>query len=196
MDEAIRIRSNWTKGLEFALEQELDKAGNPSTVGGDIDIAYGHGRFRMLGPVAPQCRDLEQFGVGDEEKRACGLTRMLGSNCMIVSLGSKNQWSFEEAIHEKLPNCMIHTFDCTVDDSAKPPDAISKQTVLHRICIGAKDEIKSNKKEFMSWGSVMRLIGATEPPLYLKMDIEGHEFQVLSNGIPFFTYAECVKGRI
>ena len=29
-----------------------------------------------------------------------------------MSVGSNNEWSFEESIYERLPHCSIHTFDC------------------------------------------------------------------------------------
>ena len=99
-------------------------------------------------------------------------------NCTIVSLGSKNRWGFEEAIFKEIPRCTIHTFDCTVKTSVRPPASIASRTTLHRICIGAADETTADGLPFLSWGSVMRLIGATEPPLYLKMDIEGYEYEV------------------
>ena len=180
--KATEIRFRWTRDLEISLRKEMDRSGNPrEKKRGDLEIPYGHRRFDLLGPVAPKCRQLESFGQGDDEKRACGLKQLLErkpGNCTIVSLGSNNQWGFEEAIFKEIPRCMIHTFDCTVKTSVRPPASIASRTTLHRICIGAADETTAGGLPFLSWGSVMQLIGATEPPLYLKMDIEGYEYEV------------------
>ena len=49
--------------------------------------------------------------MGDEEKHACGISK-LAEPCVIISVGSNNQWSFEASIVNKT-KCTVHTFDCT-----------------------------------------------------------------------------------
>ena len=62
----------------------------------------------LIGPIGPICKhELVSFAEGDDEKRACidpGDIRTLGYNpvgqkCVVYSIGSNNQWSFEEAIY-------------------------------------------------------------------------------------------------
>jgi hypothetical protein len=145
----------------------------------------GHRRFDFLGPVVPQCKQIETFGVEDDEKRACKLKDLLRASpptasCTIISLGSHNQWGFEEAVFHDLPRCQIHTFDCTIPVDSKPPVHISARTTLHPICIGDRDYEKDGAI-FKSWKSIMNLIHETRAPLYLKMDIEGYEYSVLQS---------------
>lgn len=181
IESAISIRRDWSKKLPFTIEKLL--SGHSKSLGNfsEREFSYGHKRFDLLGPVAPKCERMEMYGRGDGEKRACGLKRMLLNfpDCTIISLGSKNMWDFEEDIYDKMPNCKIHTFDCTVSPGSAPPRKISGRTKLHRICIGSKDMTTRDGLVFKSWGSIMTLINATAAPLYLKMDIEGYEYQVL-----------------
>jgi hypothetical protein len=183
IQDAINSRMTWTKGLPFTIESNLDRyfqAGrDPLNRHQGKD---GHTIFDALGPVAPQCRMIETYGAGDEEKRACGVKMLVPTvPCTIISLGSNNQWGFEEAVFREMPNCHIHTFDCTLTGDVRPPGHIASRTTLHPICIGFEDKSDRQGLKFMSWKSIMKLIKMSHSPLYLKMDIEGHEYEVLRN---------------
>ena len=185
--EAVGLRKNWTRALPFAVERDFNRY---SAIGGresegllGFDTKESHQRFDFMGPVAPQCKSIESFGQGDMEKRACALTELVGamlpgSRCTIISLGSNNQWGFEEAIFANFPDCEIHTFDCTLAKEVRPPIEISSRTTLHPVCVGSQDAIVDGRP-YLSWKSITRLINVTDAPLYLKMDIEGFEYEVL-----------------
>jgi hypothetical protein len=64
------------------------------------------------------------LGQGDEEKRVCWTPEFEQDDCVVFSLGSNNQWTFEENV-VKETKCKIHTFDCTVFDP-RPPAAGEK----------------------------------------------------------------------
>jgi hypothetical protein len=62
----------------------------------------------IIGPIGPVCKhELVTYATGDDEKRACvdpKDVKTLGYNapgekCVVYSIGSNNQWSFEEAIY-------------------------------------------------------------------------------------------------
>ena len=162
--DAIRERSDWSPLQKFEFMKESD----PPRWTND------HHRFDSLGPVI-QCPDaiFEKFGQGDGEKRICGRLNQ-NNNCVVISVGSNNQWDFEVAVATKYPNCRIHTFDCTVN--AIVPELIKSQVTFYPICLGINDIRLSDGKEFRTWSSIARKIGLTHPPTALKMDIEGFEW--------------------
>ena len=147
----------------------------------EVEIPTGHERFNMLGPIGPSCKTaLEKYGNGDEEKRACGLKQLIKleqnhnrSECIIYSIGSNNQWGFEEAIFEKT-NCRVETFDCTTPATIKPPEAIQSRVRYHNICLGSE-----NKGKFKTWKGLHEITGIKTAPTFLKMDIEGFEFAAI-----------------
>jgi hypothetical protein len=111
----------------------------------DTTLPIGHQRFDLLGPVGPSCLDLQAFGVTDtkksrgtirdmEAKMACGLE---GSrDCVVVSLGSNGQWTFEEDVFART-GCRVEVFDCTVDpQKVTVPKHLRARVRLHYHCIG------------------------------------------------------------
>jgi len=151
------------------------------------EYPFRHERFNLLGPVGPPCKlPLEVFGAGDEEKRACGLKTVLSKtiaeksirpqNCTVFSVGSNNIWRFEESVF-KDTECFVHVFDCTVDGVV--PDAIRSRVKFYKFCLGVKDTIVYNRFHFKTWESLLKLTGVSESPTFLKMDIEGYEFNVM-----------------
>jgi hypothetical protein len=175
----------------------------------DGSYDYGHSRFDALGPVL-QCPSslISKFGVRDEEKHVCGLPTGLGGklasvtsgsseakkSCVIISVGSHNQWNFEMSIGRALPHCHIHTLDCTV--YGKIPVALKHQVTFHHVCIGTetkivtapgknkrgeKKDVPDIKMQFMRWTDFTKKIGLEEPPDVMKMDIEGFEWSVLTD---------------
>jgi hypothetical protein len=176
---ATRARKEWSEHLYL----------NPMDARhSDTAAASGHRKFDFLGPVVPECTQIESFGMGDDEKRACKLNELVRASppdygCTIISLGSNNQWGFEEAVFSKLTSCQIHTFDCTVPVGSKPPTHILSRTTLHRICIGnqASEMNGTQPLFFRTWKTIMNTLHETKAPLYLKMDIEGYEYGVLKS---------------
>lgn len=128
-------------------------------------------RFDALGGVV-QCppRLLQVLGRGDDEKRVCAALAA-ARPCVVVSIGSNNQWGFEEAVASEFSHCRVETFDCTVD--ATVPAPLRSRVTFHPFCLGVRD----NAQE-LSWPGIVRRLGLTEPPAALKADIEGFEWDV------------------
>ena len=111
----------------------------------DATLRINHRRFDLLGPVGPPCLELRAFGVADtkksrgtirdtEAKMACGLEGR--HSCVVVSLGSNGQWTFEEDVFYRT-GCRVEVFDCTVDlQSVTVPKHLRSRVRLHYHCIG------------------------------------------------------------
>jgi len=109
----------------------------------DAPMRAGHQRFDLLGPVGPSCLELQAFGAKQsrgkirdtESKMACGLEGS-SSSCVVVSLGSNGQWTFEEDIFART-GCRVEVFDCTVDpQKVTVPMHLRGRVRLHYHCIG------------------------------------------------------------
>lgn len=140
-----------------------------------------------LPPTGPKCRtSIAKFGPvnnPDGQKAVCWSDKSVfdSQDCYIISIGSRNLWDAEVDIFQRT-KCRIHTFDCTSEDSM--PKRIRERTQFHKQCIGASSFNRSvgssdKPQEFISWPSMLKIIGKTTPPTYLKMDIEGWEYSVL-----------------
>lgn len=172
--EARFLRQKWLNALDQTIEEVYNRLPTVSTW--PTFDSLGHQLFDVLGPIAPLCAStLESYGHGDEEKRVCGLSRMHGP-CTVVSIGSNNQWDFEEAIVRKTA-CRVVTFDCTCG-TLRPPVAIQNRVTPIQICIGPKDFFNQNGWQFMTWQSALAYANVSHVA-HLKMDIEGFEYDVL-----------------
>ena len=147
----------------------------------------GHNHFNRLGPIGPKCKfPMESYGLGDQEKRACGLKILekeaVHHECIVFGFGSYNQWEFEEAIFDKTI-CKIFTLDCFFD-TATVPKRISERTTFIPVCIGGKDEIlniKNKQKTFITYTTLLKRLNITHSPTFVKMDIEGYEYDVIDS---------------
>lgn len=157
---AINAHTVWTNFLNHPVPE--------------LDQPAGNIQLLVMGPLGPLCKSLEIYGSGDGEKRACGLKT--ATDCSIISVGSNNQWDFEEAVFDQL-NCTVETFDCTVN--AQVPPRIASRTRFHPFCISGEDRVDENNRVYLAWPSIMRMINAKKAPDYLKMDIEEGEYDAL-----------------
>lgn len=99
----------------------------------------------------------------DGGKLLCGL-KHLKQPCLIYSLGSSNDFSFELDLASN-SECEIHTFDCT---SEGPHQPISRHS-FHRICLGGDD---GGDAEWMTYPNLLKSNNHNFVDV-LKIDIEG-----------------------
>ncbi len=178
----------FVKTQVFDLQKNRQSSGNHEM---EFTNDYDHGRFHVLGPIGPTCRTpIEQYGVGDDEKRACGLQQLQQINqaateqgrsheCVIYSLGSGGTWGFEEEVLKKT-NCRVETFDCTMHKNYDAPPALRHRVRFHAICLSSSD-YELNGRKFVSWPTLNKITGIANQPTFLKMDIEGYEFPVMKS---------------
>ena len=168
---AIVHREEWGRGrepftmLETALNE--NKVSHMPRFWSGLRMDWW--RFAMMGPVVLTCPFVHVFGRGDEEKRFCWPAQP-APPCVVFSIGSNNQWGFETDIIAN-SNCVVHVFDCTVAHPT-PPASTQGRLFFYSACIGSAPGFYD-------------LIGLTKlahaVPTLLKMDIEGFEWEVLTN---------------
>ena len=221
----------WERLLPKIVKVSLDKY--ESRQHQELEYPYGPERYNMLGPIGPSCKSpIEKYGEGDDEKRACGLEKLVelfnrensnskertcrlapedskiicedkdsstgttedkipvkssiktGNNeCVIYSIGSNNQWGFEEAIFNRT-NCIVETFDCTMDKSIQPPAAIRSRVRLHPVCLSDSEYTTENGRRYVTWERLHELTGLVKlgiSPTFLKIDVEGYEFPIMQS---------------
>ena len=99
----------------------------------DPQTKHNHNRFRPF-HTAVDCNPTCVGGEcgSDTSKIVCGLNT-LRSPCVVYSIGSNNDWSFELGVL-KSTSCEVHTFDCTGDRSRfkVPP---SNRLFFHYECL-------------------------------------------------------------
>jgi len=139
----------------------------------DPQTKHNHNRFRPF-HTAVDCNPTCVGGEcgSDTSKIVCGLNT-LRSPCVVYSIGSNNDWSFELGVL-KSTSCEVHTFDCTGDRSRfkVPP---SNRLFFHYECLGT-----SSDKNFYTLDQLAERHSHKQIDL-LKMDIEGFEFDAFDS---------------
>jgi len=123
--------------------------------------------FSDLIPVFPElCPHPQRYPERslDGGKVSCHHAWLNSSDCVVLSLGSNNDFQFEESISAQ-SLCRTHTYDCT---SNPPPRPILRHSFSKK-CLG-----NSTNDLFVSYASALREAHAHKVD-YLKIDIEGAE---------------------
>jgi len=145
-----------------------------------------------LGPIGPGCPRPIKLGKGYAGKRVClgpedtrdpsvepqSDAEVGKRRCVIMSIGSNDQWGFEADAHEKL-NCEVHTFDCTLGRKPRHKPAIDA-IKFHDVCLGDVNADIDGRK-YRTYAELLVLAGRDSGPFILKMDIEGFEYDVLKS---------------
>ena len=139
---------------------------------------------------------MKRYGNSSEVgKLLCGLeTLASGDTCIVYSLGSGNQFQFEEAVLSET-QCTVHTFDCT----SSPPPEKNSRLHFHNICLGENSSLQhhiyplpqrkhwyqfwssdENQRTYMTFDQILKMQNHTKIHV-LKMDIEGGEYSVFAD---------------
>lgn len=170
----------FSRMADFYKREEAIASSNGTAAIGRIEPA-GLKRYDLFNPYL-QCPDgnLTHLGPeGEGGKFLCMTDELRAPGCVIYSLGSRQEYDFEESVLEETP-CEVHTFDCTVEGKSLGP-----RHFYHKICVGQAGgpEDPQEKKDFMTFDGITAMLNHTRVDL-LKIDIEGWEFDVLSGFKP------------
>ena len=116
------------------------------------------------------CSHSERIGkMGDGGKWVCDFYQLKSRrNCLVYSVGSRGEFSFEIALKTRLPHCEIHTFDMNYYEC---PQGIC---IFHQIMFGDGTTIVDSQ----SWNKVVQQLKHQNRQIdILKIDIEGGEYQ-------------------
>lgn len=110
---------------------------------------------------------LLRMGPDDGGKFVCAPERLKTPDCLVISIGSNNQYEFEEEILKWNNNCEIHIFDHTIE-----PENVPRQATFHKKGLG--DD--TDNPDLITIPELLKLIGAEYRPITIwKMDCEGCE---------------------
>ena len=101
-------------------------------------------------------------------------------NDVVVSIGSNNEFGFEEQVLKCAPSLHVATFDCTVREATNKPR--TPRVSFHPYCISSKDSAQTR-----TWASIASIASESAAAngnpggriAILKMDIEGWEWVAL-----------------
>lgn len=167
-EAALRNLSMWRSTLFERTERFMVAHGNT----GDIPA---HDRFAPYEPFVscpPNMPLRRHGGAGDGGKLICGLDQ-IQAPCTILSLGSSNDYTFEEAVLAVTP-CAVVTFDCTVDGRS-----VSPRHKFFKTCISGAEESHRDPR-MVNYEQLLSMVGTDSMEL-LKIDIESYEFPVFAD---------------
>ena len=116
-----------------------------------------------------RCSHTSRVGrMGDGGKWVCDLFRLKQRlDCLIYSVGSNGDFSFESSMKYVMPHCEIHTFD---SNYYKCPEQIC---FFHQMTFGNGTHPKDSK----TWEKVVQSLNHGDRSIdILKIDIEGAEY--------------------
>lgn len=143
-------------------------------------------RFWYQSHCHPEFSCIHESRVGtnkDGGKWVCNIDRVRyladlrvknGGKCIVYSIGSDDDFSFEVAVHEELPNCEIHTFG-PIDYSAAVPEG--KNIHFHNWEL--KQDNAQREEKFKSVQQTLKTLGHQGMIIDLfKLDCEGCEWSI------------------
>jgi len=145
-----------------------------------IDTNNGAKYFQVHWEPEIHCRHSRRLGPsGDGGKWVCDPHRIERNNCLLYSVGSSNDWSFETAVYEHL-GCEIHTFDHTMSVIIGQPNFVN----FHKIGLGEfpGDSEPPRNGSVTSLTNLIDMLGHSNRTIdILKIDCEGCEFGALTD---------------
>lgn len=112
----------------------------------------GDGRL----PVPVQAPTADFFNPHPLAAQLCNLGA-LQPGCIIYSLGSNGDFSFEREMAARTP-CHIHTFDCTVAASRIPGDLPARVT-FHAVCLGSAAHVDKYRRRYATLPALAAELG-------------------------------------
>ena len=120
------------------------------------------------------CPQEERIGAhGEGGKWMCNIEALKEKkDCLIYSVGSENDFTWEEEVKRRAPNCEIHTFDHTVANASNKPDDV----FFHKW--GLTENESHRNPNMKSLSEIIKALRHENRRLdVFKIDCEGCEWQ-------------------
>lgn len=134
------------------------------------------------------CLNEAKFGgLGDGGKWVCDAHRIDKENCLVYSIGSHGDFSFESSVlHGVSSKCEIHTFDRDIRFNQKQFDVLAKEAGVefHHVMLGEATNRYPNGKRFREIIKDLKHEGRTID--IMKIDCEGCEWDQYTQWIEDF----------
>lgn len=126
------------------------------------------------------CPLIDLGGSREDDKKTLCLPPKRQRNTLI-SIGSKDAWSFEldAVLHHGFGRVL--SFDCTLPHGTpqKLPDSIRDHVEFYNICIAGSNYKDASGRQFVDWQTLLQLGGLRRAPPLVKIDAEGYEFEMM-----------------
>jgi hypothetical protein len=144
------------------------------------------------------CLNESKFGgLGDGGKWICDAHRIDKNSCLVYSIGSHGDFSFESSVlREVSGNCEIHTFDRDRHFNRKHFDVLAKEAGVdfHHVMLGEPTEKYPNGKRFREIIKDLKHVGKVID--ILKIDCEGCEWEQYEDWIEDFKETKVTVRQI
>jgi hypothetical protein len=121
------------------------------------------------------CDYEERMGsYGDGGKWVCNAYKIRAmTDCVVISIGSNDEWSFETAVHDLNPSCEIFTFDHTLENPHPPP-------FVKFFAFGVSS--RDAKPNMVTLKGLLKMAGIAQRKVeILKIDCEACEYDVYTS---------------
>ncbi|KAI8112067.1 hypothetical protein M9434_003391 [Picochlorum sp. BPE23] len=129
----------------------------------------------------------EEINIGDGPKFVCAPdTLKHEKDCLVYSIGSSYDFSFEDGIRKHAPNCEFHTFDGTMDltNRALPGNLEEKSIHFHNWNVDTASGTSNNGWVRKTIQEIVSELGHTGKTIQVfKIDCEGCEYGVMPHVI-------------
>jgi hypothetical protein len=104
-------------------------------------------------------------------------------DCHIISIGGNDNWKFESQVVQKMKGCTTHTFDCTLPDGTPKRKPDRKDILFYNYCMDSHRHHDDFGREYVTYFDMLQIANLQAPPVLLKIDVEGFEYDIFSHMI-------------
>ena len=101
--------------------------------------------------------------------------------CCFCFAGNDN-WKFEVAAADTL-GCITHTFDCTLPGNTPKRKPKREDLKFYPHCVAGHTYKDAHGRSHITYQEMLKLAEISTPPSYLKIDVEGFEYDAFSQMI-------------